>query len=164
MSFSSALIGDISLQAKEQGDLRKPFLLGVLWMQFAIAISVLGYGVVMLVGSSYRGRYWILIVLALLILLDFNEQRCYLKLPPGPRPWLRKHIECMIGCGIAFHTAALITFVVRIWKLDLPGILAFVPWVLPSMIGIPAIMWSTMHYAKQFKSGFLGPDEPKPES
>lgn len=164
MSLLSALLGRHSLQAKDKGELRKPLLVGVLWLQFAVAIAALGFGGFKLVESSFAGRYWIVCVLSLLTLLDFNEQRCYLNLRPGPRPWLRKHIECMIGCGIAFHTAALITVVTRVLKLDLPGLLVFLPWVIPSLIGIPAIIWSTMHYAKKFKTGFLGPDDPKPES
>ena len=62
-----------------------------------------------------------------------------------------KHLECMIGCGIAFHTAALITIVNSVLKLQLPGALNLVPWLLPTVIGVPAIIVVSARYAKKLE-------------
>jgi hypothetical protein len=67
------------------------------------------------------------------------------------RAWLYEHLGSMIGAGIAFHTAFAVFGMSRMFDIGLTGALAVIPWILPSIIGIPAsIIWSR-HYQKKFK-------------
>jgi hypothetical protein len=63
-------------------------------------------------------------------------------------------MECMLGAGIGFHTAFFVFGFSRISGVQLPGIAALIPWVLPSLIGIPATTLWIRYYKKRF--GELG--------
>lgn len=66
------------------------------------------------------------------------------------RAWWYSHMGAMIGAGIAFHTAFLVFGVTRLFDIGLSGPLAFVPWVLPTLIGVPAnIIWER-YYRRKF--------------
>ena len=86
--------------------------------------------------------YWspmsiILLVLASLGLLSFRPQLRYLSEPPRERmAWFFAHMEAMLGAGIAFHTAFLVFGSRVFFDLSLLGPYNWVPWVLPSVIGI----------------------------
>ena len=56
----------------------------------------------------------------------------------------------MLGCGIAFHTAFIVFGAQRLWAYELAGPLAVVPWLLPTVIGIPAIVIRTGYYRRKF--------------
>ncbi len=55
-----------------------------------------------------------------------------------PRKWLLEHLNAMLGCGIAFHTAFAVFGMGRILPIELTGIWQVLPWILPALIGIPA--------------------------
>jgi len=55
-----------------------------------------------------------------------------------PRKWLLEHLNAMLGCGIAFHTAFAVFGMGRVLPFDLAGIWQVLPWVLPALVGIPA--------------------------
>ena len=71
---------------------------------------------------------------------------------PGARPmgWFYSHLGSMLGGGIAFHTAFVVFGVQRLWAYELEGPLAVVPWILPTVVGIPAIFLWTRHYRRKF--------------
>ena len=73
------------------------------------------------------------------------------------QPWLHQHLEAMIACGIAFHTAALVTIVNRVLELRIDGPLAFLPWILPTLIGVPGA-----HLAKRRLAASRGKPDPAP--
>ena len=56
----------------------------------------------------------------------------------------------MLGGGIAFHTAFAVFGGARLFDLGLEGGLAVIPWVLPALIGVPAIAIWVRHYKKEF--------------
>jgi hypothetical protein len=55
------------------------------------------------------------------------------------RWWQSEHVAGMIGAGIGFHTAFLV-FGARSLFAGLPAAVQWVPWVLPSAVGVPAIV------------------------
>ncbi|MEE8105588.1 MAG: hypothetical protein V3T86_08660 [Planctomycetota bacterium] len=67
-----------------------------------------------------------------------------------PRAWFFEHIGAMIGGGIAVHTAFLVLGLNRLVDLGLSGGAAFIPWVAPTILGLPAIFFFSRHYRKKF--------------
>ena len=80
--------------------------------------------------------------------------RNMLRLMRNPRAqhmgWFYSHLGSMLGGGIAFHTAFAVFGVQRLWAYDLGGPLAVVPWILPTVVGLPAIAIWTRHYRRKF--------------
>ena len=72
---------------------------------------------------------------------------------PGARRmgWFYSHLGSMLGGGIAFHTAFAVFGAQRLWAYDLAGPLAVVPWLLPTAVGIPAIVVWTRYYRRKFE-------------
>ena len=64
--------------------------------------------------------------------------------------WFYSHLGSMLGGGIAFHTAFLVFGLGRFVSLEIPGALAVLPWLLPTLIGIPVIVLWTRHYRRRF--------------
>ena len=79
-----------------------------------------------------------------------------LRLMRNPRAqhmgWFYSHLGSMLGGGIAFHTAFIVFGAQRVWAYELAGPLAIVPWILPTVVGIPAIVVWTRYYRRR-----LGP-------
>ncbi len=69
---------------------------------------------------------------------------------PGHMEWFYEHMGSMLGGGIAFHTAFIVFGAQRLWAYELAGPLAIVPWILPTVIGIPAIVVWTRYYRRKF--------------
>ncbi len=72
---------------------------------------------------------------------------------PGARRmgWFYSHLGSMLGGGIAFHTAFAVFGAQRLWVYELAGPLAVVPWLLPTAVGIPAIVVWTLYYRRKFE-------------
>ncbi len=66
------------------------------------------------------------------------------------RQWWYEHLSAMLIAGIAFHTAFLVFGSARFIDLGLSGMLAIVPWLAPTFIGVPAIAIWERHYRKKF--------------
>ena len=81
--------------------------------------------------------------------------RNMLRLMRNPRArrmgWFYSHLGSMLGGGIAFHTAFVVFGVQRLWAYELGGPLAIVPWILPTVVGVPAIFLWIRHYRRKFK-------------
>ncbi len=71
--------------------------------------------------------------------------------------WFFSHLGSMLGGGIAFHTAFIVFGVQRLVAYELTGALAVVPWILPTVVGIPAIVIWTRHYKRRFGAGRRAP-------
>jgi hypothetical protein len=69
--------------------------------------------------------------------------------------WWYEHMGSMLGGGIAFHTAFLVIGAGRLLGTQLTGITAVIPWVLPSVIGIPATAIWVAYYRRRFKENRL---------
>ena len=65
--------------------------------------------------------------------------------------WWYEHMGSMLGGGIAFHTAFLVIGAGRVFGTQLSGFAAVIPWVLPSIIGIPATAMWVSYYRRKFR-------------
>ena len=60
-------------------------------------------------------------------------------------------MECMLVAGIAFHTAFLVFGARSLLGGSLiEGSWSFLPWVLPTAVGLPAVHFWTRFYKKKF--------------
>lgn len=140
--------------------LREPVLLtlhlataaaGLALFAFGLWTLLLGYRGEHLLPAAALGKYWIFIVLGLLGVLSVKSELQYVYRPrPSRMAWVYKHIENMLGVGIAFHTAFLVFGANRLFGAYLPGAWALLPWVLPSAIGIPATALWVRSYRRKF--------------
>ncbi len=73
----------------------------------------------------------------------------------SPMSWWYEHMASMLAGGIAFHTAFLVIGAGRVLAPHLTGPAAVIPWVLPSIVGIPATQIWIGYYRKKFE-GTLG--------
>jgi hypothetical protein len=75
----------------------------------------------------------------------------YIRTPPSePMAWWYEHMGAMIGGGIAMHTAFLVFGLPRLSGIQLEGPVAIVPFVLPTVIGVPAIRIWVGYYRRKF--------------
>ena len=70
---------------------------------------------------------------------------------PTPMTWWYEHMSSMLGGGVAFHTAFLVLGAGRLLGVTLDGPIAIVPWLLPTVIGIPATSIWVGYYRRKFK-------------
>jgi hypothetical protein len=69
---------------------------------------------------------------------------------PSKKAWMYEHLGAMLGAGIAFHTAFAVFGSVRLFDIGLSGWVAVIPWIAPTIIGLPAITIWTRHYRNKF--------------
>jgi hypothetical protein len=69
---------------------------------------------------------------------------------PGKRGWMYEHLGAMLGAGIAFHTAFGVFGSSRLFDFELTGWISVIPWIAPTVVGIPAIVLWTRHYRQKF--------------
>jgi hypothetical protein len=65
-----------------------------------------------------------------------------------PRAWWYAHMVAIIGAGIAFHTAFAVFGASR-W-IRLSGPLQILPWIAPTLIGVPGMILWVRSYKKKF--------------
>jgi hypothetical protein len=80
---------------------------------------------------------------------------------PAHMDWWYKHMECMLVSGIIFHTALAITVSNRLLQQGLlSGPAALVPWVLPTVIGVPVTFVWILRHKMRFGPGGREQAEP----
>ena len=125
----------------------------------AIVSGALLVGGVMHLARGGASPYWIWVGLGVLVLADARGAWRHMKNPlPTPMAWWYRHMESMLGAGIAFHTALVVFGAQRLFGFQPEGVSALLPWVLPSAIGVPAISIWIRHYRRKF--GEAGGTEP----
>ena len=126
--------------------LRTPFHMGLAW-----ACLVCSAGVVVLAVAVWSDSSPILLGLSPVgILTGSNLLRYMRSRGAQPMGWLYSHLGSMLGGGIAFHTAFAVVGVQRVIAFELPGALTIVPWLLPTVVGVPAIIVWTRLYRRRF--------------
>jgi len=116
-------------------------------------LGMAGYGIYL--GTAVKGMTGLataLMVLGSIGCLSAVADWRFLSRPrPTKMAWWYKHMECMIGCGIAFHTAFLVFGMNRLIGMDgFAGGWALLGWLLPSAIGVPALVFWTRYYKQKF--------------
>lgn len=134
------------------------------WRQYAAhglsgiaSLAFTIYGLVNLAVSGNAINY-----LAIFLgLFGLSASIRFLRFLHFPRPtrmaWWYMHMECMLGAGIAFHTAFFVFGMNRLLPLQLTGAYALIPWFLPAAIGIPVTQIWVRYYKRKFQE-----DGPKP--
>ncbi len=69
---------------------------------------------------------------------------------PSRRAWLYEHLGAMIGAGIAFHTAFAVFGSRQFLAWEPEGLIGVLPWILPTLVGLPASALWARHYRKRF--------------
>lgn len=99
-------------------------------------------------------KYWLLVILGGIGAWGtWADLRYVLRPPAFHMAWFCKHLECMLGGGIAFYTAFLVFGASRLYEklgIHLPGMWNLVPWILPSAIGIPLVSRWSWKYQKKY--------------
>lgn len=123
----------------------------ILALQGLTGLALIGYAIVWCVNDGWSVIPGVFIGVGLLGLYATWDQGRFVARPPKEKMiWWYKHMEYMLSCGIAFHTAFLVFGLGRIIGDYLTGPAAFVPWVLPTLIGVPAITIWVRHYRRRF--------------
>ena len=81
----------------------------------------------------------------------FGQLRYMQQTDGSPRAWLYEHLGAMLGAGIAFHTAFAVFGSSQLFDINLAGWTAVIPWIAPTIIGIPAIILWTRHYQRKYR-------------
>ena len=70
---------------------------------------------------------------------------------PTRMAWWYEHMGSMLGGGVAFHTAFLVLGAGRLLGISIDGTWAILPWLLPTIIGIPAGTFWVRYYRRKFR-------------
>ena len=126
--------------------LRTPFHEALGWMSIAGSVGVIAFAFGVWSDSSP-----ILLGLSPIGLFTGSSMLRLMRNPGAQHMgWFYSHLGSMLGGGIAFHTAFVVFGAQRLWAYELAGPLAIVPWILPTLIGIPAIVIWTGYYRRKF--------------
>ena len=98
--------------------------------------------------------HWASVVVGAIPLTELKKELHFYRNPREFKmSWWYKHMECMLGCGVAFHTAAALfsfRWLERNTGLTLPGIWQVVPWIIPTVVGVPLGNWWVRRYRIKF--------------
>ncbi len=110
------------------------------------SVVVIAYALVFWTDASI-----IFLMLSVIGLAQWHGMRRYMSAPPAFKmSWWYEHMGAMLGTGVAFHTAFAVFGAGRLFGFTLTGSFAFVPWILPTAIGLPAIAIWTRYYQRKF--------------
>ena len=127
--------------------LRTPFHEALGWASIAGSVAVIAFALGVWSDSSP-----ILLGLSPIGLFTGSSMLRLMRNPGAQHMgWFYSHLGSMLGGGIAFHTAFIVFGAQRVWAYELAGPLAIVPWILPTVIGIPAIVVWTRYYRRKFE-------------
>lgn len=114
----------------------------------AMAAFVLGTGAALTIAGIFHGSV-LMIVFGLLGSRGGWQDLQYYRQPQTERrAWLLRHFDSMLGAVIAALTAFSVFNAERLFGAALPPGLAFLPWVLPTLIGVPAARAWRARYAR----------------
>ncbi|MEM1180747.1 MAG: hypothetical protein AAGM22_20545 [Acidobacteriota bacterium] len=66
------------------------------------------------------------------------------------KAWFYEHLSATLAAGIAFHTAFAVFGASRLFGVPSDGLLRVLPWILPSVVGIPGLVLWKRHYQRKF--------------
>jgi hypothetical protein len=119
----------------------------------ALAYSSMVASLLIITYALYYQPGSMIVLLALSpigILSGWGMRRYIVDPPESPKAWFYEHMGSMLGAGIAFHTAFAVFGATRLFDIGLTGWISVVPWVLPTVIGIPASEIWTRYYRRKF--------------
>jgi hypothetical protein len=146
MVFVTVRHGILVLEQKSNPrSLDSPLNRSLAWLSIAMSVLLLSYAV-----TYTPFNMTVLIALGLVGVISGIDTLRYIGGKKTGQPaWKLEHLGAMLGAGIAYHTAFAVFGTSRFVGLPLQGALLLVPWLLPTVIGIPAIILVTRHYRQQ---------------
>jgi hypothetical protein len=149
----SLALGVAVLRTKKTPQLlATPFLRGMYLAHGGISLALAGFGLWNIPSAGIGSGYLLCVILGLVGVYDAGDARRFMAQPrPTPMAWWYKHMECMVGCGIGFHTAFFVFGFSRLLPDGtLEGPLRLIPWVLPTAVGLPLLAKWIKYYKLKF--------------
>lgn len=129
--------------------LRTPFHEALAWASIAGSVAVIAFALGLWSSASP-----ILLGLSPIGLLTGSRMLRLMRDPGLERMgWFYSHMGSMLTGGIAFHTAFAVVGAPRLFDYDISGPFALLPWLLPTVVGAPAIAIWTRQYRRKFNRG-----------
>ena len=123
----------------------------LLWSQMVLSLGLIGYAAVEWVGQSDDLLAGVVVSAGLGGLLSgWLDLRSIATLSASPMFWWYKHMEFMLRTGIAFHTAFAVFVLTPLFGRLGDSWWSLVPWVVPPVLGIPAIGLWVRYYRQRF--------------
>ena len=132
---------------RDHAAMRRPLNYALAWTAIGASTAIVAYALVVKPDT--------MIILLALSPIGFLVGRGILQFlgnePETPRWWFYEHMGAMLGAGIAFHTAFLVFGSTRLFDIGLTGWVVVLPWIAPTVIGVPAnVIWEN-HYRRKFR-------------
>jgi hypothetical protein len=126
------------------------------WLRGLVSVEIIVSGAVMALGIANAIRigpmsWWLISLLGLAGLqASIKHARDCFETSPLRMQWWYRHMEYTLTCGIAFHTAFFVFGASRFGLAGFTGYTALIPWLAPSLIGIPATRLWIGYYQRKF--------------
>ncbi|MBX7106139.1 MAG: hypothetical protein K1X57_18810 [Gemmataceae bacterium] len=137
---------------------KQPERLAVPWVRGLVGSQyIVGLALFLFAGMWWQATGWTPLIGVPLFLgaVGFyaaRDQGRFLARPAATKMnWWYKHMEYMLTCGIAFHTAFLVFGMTRIAPDAFTGYWQLVPWFLPTVVGVPATTLWVRYYRRLFR-------------
>ena len=115
-------------------------------------VALTGLAMAAMIALAFTVRQPVFAALSPIGLLIGRGNLRYARRPAASHmSWWYEHMRSMLAGGIAFHTAFLVIGAGRFLGTYFTGPYALIPWVLPSMIGIPATQIWIGYYRTRFE-------------
>ena len=143
VTFANVRQGTRVLATRKAADLiATPFHIGVAWMCLLCSAIV-----IVLALAAWSDASVILLSLSPVGIFTGSNMLRYMRSSGSRRPgWLHTHFGAMIGSGIAFHTAFAVFGIQSLIAYQSSGFMAILPWILPTLVGVPAIVLCRLYY------------------
>lgn len=166
MRFFGAFLGALAaytvpplvLSVRVVSTRQQPDRLAAPWVRALVAgQAVVGAGLLIFAGCWWSVAGWspLIGVPLFLAVIGFYAARGQWQFLARPaitkQNWWYKHMEYMLTCGIAFHTAFMVFGLSRIAPDALSGYWQLVPWFLPTVVGVPAMRIWINYYRRRFR-------------
>lgn len=131
---------------KDPRGLRTPATLGLHGLTVAAGVGIFALGVV-------RGSVLLMALSVLGPAVGVQGLRYVTRPAESPMAWWYAHLGGMIGTAIAANTAFLVFGAARLLPIDLGGAFGVFVWLIPTLVGTPAIWLLERKYRARFGEG-----------
>ena len=132
---------------KDPATLRRPFHLWVVgWAPGLSSVGLVAFALIFWSGMSplMLALAPIGVVISWATLVVVHDPR------GAHMRWFYSHLGSMLAGGIAFHTAFIVFGFQQIFPYEMEGSLGLLPWVVPTLLGLPAIVLWNRYYRRRF--------------
>jgi hypothetical protein len=129
---------------RDPGSIRTPFHTGLNAAAVLAGVAILAFGIT-------SGEPILIALSPIGFLIGAGDLR-YARRPRASRMahWY-EHLGAMLGGGIAFHTAFAVLGLSRFVQYDTKGVMGVLPWIAPTLVGVPATILFERHFRTKFR-------------